>query len=616
MRMMMTMVIICFLGFLGRICIAASPNNLSPAALVACGSGEVLYVAEATAGQVAAFDVGEGKVTKVIKVGPCPSGMALSVDGKKLYVTGALPEGKVYVVDIAKGKVVSRISVGHSPTSPVVSLDGRFLYVCNQFNNNISVIDLAAKRQTGTISVMREPVSAAITPNGNWLIVANLLPAGAADKDYAAAEVTIIDTAAGKVGAMINLPNGSMSLRGVCVSPDGKYAYIAHIMARYQLPTTQLERGWMNTNALSVIDIAGKKPVNTFLLDNVDLGAANPWAVACTADGKYICVTHAGTHEISVIDRAGVHDKLEKVAAGEKVSEVSLTADDVPNDLSFLVGIRRRIKLAGNGPRSLVLISNIAYIGEYFSDSIGIVDINPEVRPKAKSIALGEVGGMTVVRKGEMYFHDATLCFQHWQSCSSCHPGIRSDGLNWDLLNDGMGNPKNTKSLLLAHQSPPAMITGIRKDAEMAVRAGIRHIQFAVWPEEDAVAIDEDLKSLKPVSSPFLVKGWRGKSTLSEAVKRGKKIFKKAGCALCHSGSLYTDKQQYKVGTGKDREKDRTFDTPTLVEVWRTAPYLYDGRAATIKEVLTKYNTDDKHGTTSALTEKQINDLAEYVLSR
>ena len=70
------------------------------------------------------------------------------------------------------------------------------------------------------------------------------------------------------------------------------------------------------------------------------------------------------------------------------------------------------------------------------------------------------------------------------------------------------------------------------------------------------------------------------------------------------------------MGTGKDIEKDRAFDTPTLIEVWRTVPYLYDGRAVTMKEVLTKYNAGDKHGTTSSLTEEQINDLAEFVLSQ
>ena len=50
---------------------------------------------------------------------------------------------------------------------------------------------------------------------------------------------------------------------------------MAHILSRYQMPTTQLERGWMNTNAMSVIDVAAKKLLNTVLLDDIDLGAAD-----------------------------------------------------------------------------------------------------------------------------------------------------------------------------------------------------------------------------------------------------------------------------------------------------------------------------------------------------
>jgi len=50
--------------------------------------------------------------------------------------------------------------------------------------------------------------------------------------------------------------------------------------------------------------------------------------------------------------------------------------------------------------------------------------------------------------------------------------------------------------------------------------------------------------------------------------------------------------------------------------VWRTAPYLFDGRAVTMLEVLTKFNPKDTHGATSKLSKQQIADLAEYVLSR
>jgi len=87
------------------------------------------------------------------------------------------------------------------------------------------------------------------------------------------------------------------------------------------------------------------------------------------------------------------------------------------------------------------------------------------------------------------------------------------------------------------------------------------------------------------------------------------------GCGNCHTSPLYTNMGKYDVDTGTEREYDVGFDTPTLVEIWRTGPYLHDGRAATIKEVVTKYNKDDRHGKTSSLSEREIHDLAEYVLT-
>ena len=591
---------------------ALAADYLSPVSVVASADGKVLYIAEATAGQVAVFDIASGKVTKTIAVADSPTGLALAPDGGTLYVTSAVPDGRVQVVDVGSGSVTAGIASGHSPEAVVASPDGKTLYVCNTFNNNIGVIDLALRKQTATIAVSREPVAAAITADGKSLFVANRIPAGAADQDYAASVVSVIDTAAKKVVKDIQLPNGSQSLRGIAISPDGANVYVAHILSRYQLPTTQLERGWMNTNALTIIDVPGQKLINTCLVDDVDLGGANPCGIVLTADGKQILITHAGTHELSVIDRAGLHAKLDKAAAGEKVSDASSSADDVPNDLAFLVGLRRRLKLTGNGPRGLAVIGTNVYIAEYFTGTLGVIDINPEIRPRAKSIVLGPQEPMTKVRIGEQHFNDANLCFQKWQSCASCHPGnARADALNWDLLNDGLGNPKNTKSLMLAHKTPPAMITGVRASGKVAVRSGIRFIQFAVRPEEDAEAIDEYLMSLKPLPSPYLEKG-----SLSSAARNGEKLFEKAGCVDCHpASSLYTNLTRYNVGTGKNREVDTEFDTPTLVETWRTAPYLHDGRAVTIKDVLGKFNVDDQHGETSKLSAREISDIAEFILS-
>ena len=604
--------------------IAAAKDYLSPTAVVADEQRETLYIALNTAKQVAVFDTKTTKVTATIDVPAEPTGLALASDGAILYVTCGGQKGCVCVIDTRTAKLLRTLPAGHTPIAPVLSPDGGSLYVCNRFDNNISVISIKEGKQIKKIPALREPVAADITPDGKWLYVGNLLPYGSASADSVACNISVINTKTMAFEIDIVLPNGSTGLHGLIVSPDGRFVFASHILARYTVPTTQLERGWINTNAVSIINARSKKLIETVLLDDVDYGAANPWGLACTSDSKYLCVTHAGGHELSVIDIAAMLEKINSYnrrngRQAQNFTGGSYTAygsgnqapSNIPNELSFLYGIRQRIKLPGKAPRALTIIGSKAYVAEYFTDSIAIVDISTDSRPRAISIALGPKIDITTRRKGQMLFNDAQICFQGWQSCASCHPSdARVDALNWDLLNDGLGNPKNTKSMLLAHETPPAMITGIRENAEAGVRAGIRHIQFAVRPEEEAAAIDEYLKSLKPVPSPHLVDG-----KLSESAERGQKIFDKARCTSCHKGSLYTDLQQHDVGTGKDLDKDRKFDTPTLVEIWRSAPYLYDGRAATMKDVLTIYNSGDKHGVTSNLTDNEIKDLAEFILS-
>jgi hypothetical protein len=49
--------------------------------------------------------------------------------------------------------------------------------------------------------------------------------------------------------------------------------------------------------------------------------------------------------------------------------------------------------------------------------------------------------------------------------------------------------------------------------------------------------------------------------------------------------------------------------------MWRSAPYLYDGRALTMAEVLTTCNPKDTHGVTKSLSPEEVNSLAEFILS-
>jgi len=599
--------VVIFLLITGHHAMAA---YLSPVSLVADRDGKTLYITESTAKRVAIFDIASGKVTGTVDLPGTPADIVLAPNGAQLYVSGAVPNGQVHVIDVARRRAVSRLAVGHTPTGLAVAPDGAKLYVCNRYNNNIGVYDLKSGKELARIPVSREPVAVAITPDGKSICVANLLSTAPSTSNYVAAVVSVIDADSNKVVASLALPDGSMSLRGICVSPDGKYAYVTHILAHYQLPTTQLERGWMCTAGLTIIDVPARKVINTVLLDEVEMGAANPWGVICSADGKYLCVTHSGSHELSIIDRAALHERLAKAASGVKVTEVTGSYNDVPSDLTFLVGIRRRIRLPGNGPRGVAIAGGKVYAAEYFSGTLAAVDLDPAANARPQSLSLGSQSSPTVVRRGEMIFHDADRCFQKWQSCASCHPDIRVDGLNWDLLNDGIGNPKNTKNMLYAHRTPPAMSLGVREGAESAVRSGFKFIQFALPPEAENKAVDEFLKSLTPLQSPHLVKG-----DLSSSARRGRTVFKKAGCMDCHSGPYYTNQKEYDIGTGVGPDKGRPFDTPALIEGWRTGPYLHDGRAATMMDVLTTFNPGDRHGKTSNLTKQELDDLVEFLLS-
>jgi YVTN family beta-propeller protein len=592
---------------------------LSPTSLVASHDGTSLFIACTTANRVLHLDLRKRRIVATFKMPSPPTGLAISSNSRTLFVACSAPESRICVIDLLTGKIVDQIPGGHTSTAPVIAPNDQTLFVCNRFNNDISVIDLQAKTETRRIPVKREPVAAALTKDGEFLLVANLLPAGRADSETVSSVVSVVDWKAQKVIKDISLPDGGTELNDIKVSPDGNYAVATHLLARYHLPADQVERGWMNANAFTIIDVSRMEILNTILLDDTDSGAANPWGITWSADGRVLVVTHAGTHEVSVIDFPGLLAKLQGLPVtlnhplADNYGTSARVQSDVPNDLTFLSGLRKRVRLPNEdrGPRAVAMIGAKVYVANYFSDTLTVVDISQDI-PVTESIPLGPKHAMSLAHQGELYFNDASLCYQGWQSCSSCHPSdARVDGLNWDLPNDGIGNPKNTKSLLFSFQTPPCMSLGVRTNASAAVMAGIRNILFTKPHEDVAAAIDEYLKSLKPVPSPYLVHG-----NLSKAAKRGERLFVKAGCADCHLPGLYTDLHPHDVGTrdAYDGTADK-FYTPTLIEVWRTAPYLHDGAATTILDVLTTCNHNGLHGNVPSLSHQEVEDLSAYVLS-
>jgi len=579
----------------------------SPYAVLSSADGSRLFVSHHTAGVVSIVEPAGRKVVQTIPVGPAPTGLALSPDGATLYVADG-DDGSVAVVDLKAGRVAGKIAAGRSAFGLALSHDGSRLYVCDQFLNRVCVVDTAKKQTVVQLGVTREPMFSALQrPDAKTLFVTNLLPVGpATDADNAAA-VDLYDTASTKSLGQIRLPSGCTDVHQVASTPDGKWACLVHVVARFNIPPTQLERGWVNNSGLTIIDTQSRKMVATLLLDEVGQGSANPFAAVCTPDGKTLAVSFMGTHEVALVDLAKAREALAKVKA-----------EDLPgliNELSWLRRAEaiRRSPSGGQGPHGIAIDpqGKKAYVANYYADNLGIIDL--ERGRLEGTIALGPKVAPDMARRGEMHFFDATLCFQNWQSCGTCHPDARVDGLNWDLLNDGIGNPKNARTMLDAHRRGAMMASGIRSTMEVAVRAGFKFIQFHEIPEEEAKCVDEYVRSLKARPSPYR----NGDGSLTPAAQRGEQIFKspKAACSVCHSGPLYTDLKMHNVGTGTPIDGREDFTNPSLIEVYRTGPYLHDGRAVTLQEILTKFNPNNRHGNTSNLSREEIDDLVAFLLS-
>ncbi len=569
---------------------AAERTNIKPnytADIAVSEQGNILLANKGT--QELRMISSEGKLLKSWEL-PMPA-TGVATYGDRAYVTCSEASGELHCVSLeGEMKTLFTAKLGMGACAPVVSHDGKKVYICNRYKATVSEVDATSGELLREVKVLREPCAASLSKDGKTLYINNFLPAQRADVDYVAADVSIIDCETFTKIKDIKLCNGSNALRGNTLSEDGKYLFISHNLGRYQVPTSQLQQGWMNTNAVSVISTENNEYFGTFSLDEPDRGAGGVWDIACNED--FMVVSQSGTHDVSIIDYKALVERLE--AYEDK--------DVLDHDLYLLRGIRTRMAIEGNGPRNMALKDGVVYLPTYFSDNLNIINLKEQ---SLSHLAYNPDRVESAIDRGERAFNDAALCYQNWQSCNGCHPGEgRADAMNWDLMNDGIGNPKNCKSMLYAFQTPKCMISGIRDHAGLAVRAGYKFIQFCDVEEDVAKNVDEYLRSLKPLPSPYLVDG-----ELSKKALEGKKVFEKYGCGSCHVGEYYTDMRTHRIG--EDVEFEQGWDTPTLREVWRTAPYLFDGRAETMEDVFFEH----RHGIQGKISRKDAEALAEYVNS-
>jgi DNA-binding beta-propeller fold protein YncE len=624
---------------------------MEPVDLLLDSAGEHLFVLTSGEYGLTEYPLGTAGKIKKLPLERRPERMTWFPDKKHLAVVAGSAAGVLYIIDTEKMTLEQTISVGHTPSD--VAVFGRTAWVSNRFDGTISVIDLDTGKETVKWDAGREPIALDISRDGKILVAANHIPEERSVGERASGNVRIFNTETGEM-KRVRLPVAVYHLKDAVLDPDGNFAFLTCLVGHPEHRLSSVTGGWMNENMLAVVDVRTGKFVVNFSLDGpATLGAGNPRGLAVSEDGRFLAVAGSGTDEVHVFN-------LPRILHGlTDYSKRAFVFKDNPMRASF--PLRFRVPVAGKGVRRVAVHQNTVFSTAYFSDLISRIDMEieepviyeeshdpwtdhtpPEPADFGKSGALtfvpldtytpfqglhlhrsaarlGPKPLWTLSRRGEVLFHDALICDRYWQSCESCHPDARTDALNWDLLNDGFLNPKNTRSLLLSHETPPCMASGVRKDAETAVRAGVTHILFSELSEDDYLAIDEYLKRLQPVPSPYLTAG-----NLSQSAERGRKLFESSGtgCANCHPVPYFTDFELHDVGTRSYRTGDITiddffdkYDTPTLQEVWRTAPYLHDGRYLTVRELITEGNHYAPDDRLKKLTGQEIDDLVEYVLS-
>ncbi|MFD1162088.1 hypothetical protein [Hwangdonia seohaensis] len=107
------------------------------------------------------------------------------------------------------------------------------------------------------------------------------------------------------------------------------------------------------------------------------------------------------------------------------------------------------------------------------------------------------------------------------------------------------------------------------------------------------------------------------------AAERGKVLFSGKGqCATCHSGPLFTDvieggklhPQSASVAIDKDyvkRSATKLWRVTPLKGIWQHPPYFHDGSAATLADVVERYNLENNLN----LSASEKTDLTEYLKS-
>lgn len=589
---------------------------LSPINLTVSDDGKRLYVVAQESNALLIVDAGSNKVINKIGVGDQPHSVILSKDGQRAYVSNQWSDN-VSVIDLSAGRVTDTLKTGNGPAGLSLSADGKALYVVNSFSSDVSVIDLSSKEEINRITAGNNPTGSKLSPDGKSLFVTSRRVVSDSYGEPLVSELTVINDSTKRISEYRKVESAYM-MENIAFTPHGDLGFVTLIRPKNYVPSIQVEQGWMMTHGFGVFEPGKNGKVAELLIDEPNSYFSDPFDIAITPDGKKAFISSSGADCISVLDV----DSVKKfISASPEVLKL----------YSNNLGISRHYVLkrihTGANPKGMALSPDgkLLYIAEMLDDKIGV--INTRSLQKVSSIDLGGPGRITVARRGRRLFNNSSHTFQNQYCCYTCHPDMHEDGLVYNMSGKDMGrNVTNTMTLRDISETAPFKWSGT--NPTVYKQDGMRFSTFLTRTESFSY---KDLDALTAYiltgikNPPNLL--YNPKGELTEAQLQGKEIFERIKdnngkeipeanrCITCHPAPYYTNRKMAYVETIASTDDSILFDTPHLNDIYASAPYLHDGRAATLEEIWTKYGKNDKHGVVNDMSKIQLNELIDYLKS-
>jgi YVTN family beta-propeller protein len=572
-----------------------------------------LYLLCQGSDQVRVLDAVTYKETKAIHVGHIPRGFSLSPDGARLYIANTWDD-TISIIDTVSLAVVATWPVGAEPTNVVEDRAGKYLFVANRISNDVAVLNAQTGQELKRLAAGRGASYITPSPDGSRLYVTHVYPNPAAQRGIPQSEITVIDTARAMVVDRIPL-NGIAHGFHIAFSADGRLGVAATMHPKNLVPLAHLEHGGAFADTLQLFgaDI-GPAPIEA-PLDELERYAARPFAVAISADKSRLYVTSGGSEIVTVID-------LPKLLRFIRTHKPPF-ATDLAASANYVV---TRIAV-GNDPRGLAFTPDNRHllVANRLSDTLSVIDTH--TNRVVSTVALEGPKELSVLRHGEQTFYTARYSFQGQIGCANCHIDSTFDGLTWDLEPDGFGRDiVDNRPIEDLKGTEPYKWNG--GNPNLPTECGPRTEKY-FWRSEnyDDLTLTDLVTYVR--SLPSRPNRWRqANGELTPAQERGRMLFERAvdkfgkpiplanRCSYCHSGPKGTSQKSFDVGTKKDTDNSGLLDTPQLTNIALSSPYLHDGSAATLEQIWTIFNPEDKHGRTNDLTKDELNDLIEYLRTR